>query len=264
MGIIFAEVFRSAGFEVTASGRKTSPSNTELAQSSDIVMVSVPISSTIRAIEEIAPLMERRQVLCDLTSIKSAPVEAMMRSKAEVIGFHPMFGPGLRSIRGQNIIATPERCSEETISLFRGIFEREGARVTIMSPHEHDRVMAIVQGLVHFATLSIAETVRTSGIDLETILSVMSPVYRMEMGLVGRILGQSPELYGGMLRMNPDVSPVIESFRNATGNLMNAISAGKADDFNAFFERNRKAFEDYIPHATRDTDKLIEMMVSEP
>jgi len=264
MGILFGEVFHSAGFTVTSSGRNTSLTNVELTRSSDIVMISVPVGSTIGVIEEIAPILRSDQVICDLTSIKSSQVEAMMKTKAEVIGFHPMFGPGLQSIRGQNIIATPERCSEETLSMFRKIFENEGAKITIMSPEEHDRVMSIVQGLVHFATLAIAETIRTSGIDLHKILSVMSPVYRIEMGIVGRILGQSPELYGSILRMNPEIPHVIESFQTATGNLLNTISASREEDFYEFFEKNRQAFEEYIPNATKDTDKLIAMMVNDP
>ncbi|MBN1431341.1 MAG: prephenate dehydrogenase/arogenate dehydrogenase family protein [Methanomicrobiaceae archaeon] len=262
MGRLFSSVFSSAGFEVLVSGRNTELSNRDLAENCDIVMISVPIRATVEVIRGIAPLMRDDQVLCDLTSVKKVPVSEMLESEASVIGFHPMFGPNLPGIRGQNIVATPARCPDETLSLFTSIFASEGARVTVMTPEEHDRVMAVVQGLVHFATLAVADAVRTSGTDLEKILSVMSPVYRIEMGLIGRILGQNPDLYGDILRMNPEVMPVLEGFSQSVERLKKSVSAWEDDDFQAFFAGNRECFEDYVTLATRDTDALIEALVN--
>lgn len=262
MGRLFSSVFSRAGYEVMISGRSNGLPAGDLADKCDIVMVSVPIRATVDVIREIAPLMNPGQVLCDLTSVKKLPVEEMLKSKASVIGFHPMFGPGLPGIRGQNIVATPARCSDEMLSIFTSVFASEGAKVTVMTPEEHDRVMAVVQGLVHFATLAVADAVRTSGTDLEKILSVMSPVYRIEMGLIGRILGQSPDLYGDILRMNPEVMPVLEGFSKSVGRLKDSVAAAGDEDFQAFFSGNRESFGGYIPLATRDTDALIEALVN--
>ncbi|HJJ37961.1 MAG TPA: prephenate dehydrogenase/arogenate dehydrogenase family protein, partial [Methanocorpusculum sp.] len=100
MGRLFSAVFERAGYEVLCSGRKTPVSNEDIALTCDIVIVSVPIRDTVRVIGEIAPLLSEEQVLCDLTSIKTAPVEAMLRSKAQVIGLHPMFGPSVSTFAG--------------------------------------------------------------------------------------------------------------------------------------------------------------------
>jgi len=262
MGRLFSSVFSRAGFEVLVSGRNTELSNRDLAGKCDIVMVSVPIRATGDVIREIATMMGPEQVLCDLTSVKKLPVEEMLKSKASVIGFHPMFGPNLPGIRGQNIVATPARCSDETLSMFTSIFTSAGAQVTVMTPEEHDRVMAVVQGLVHFATLAVADAVRTSGTDLEKILAVMSPVYRIEMGLIGRILGQNPDLYGDILRMNPEVMPVLEGFSKSVGRLKDSVASDGDEDFQSFFSGNRECFSDYIPLATKDTDAVIEALVN--
>lgn len=262
MGSLFASVFSGAGYEVLVSGRSTEVSNKDIAESCDIVMVSVPIRATVEVIRDIAPLMGPEQVLCDLTSVKKLPVDEMLKSKASVIGFHPMFGPNLPGIRGQNIVATPARCTEEIISRFSSVFESGGAKVTVMTPEEHDRVMAVVQGLVHFATLAVADAVRTSGTDLEKIISVMSPVYRIEMGLIGRILGQSPDLYGDILRMNPEVVPVLEGFSRSVDDLKRSVEAPGDGDFQSFFSRNSENFSEYIPLATKDTDALIGALVN--
>ena len=104
----------------------------------------------------------------------------MLCSKAEVIGLHPMFGPSVRTLEQQTIIVTPARCSKENLSRLTGIFEREGARITITTPEAHDRMMAVVQGLTHFVTLSMAETMRRIGITPADTEPFMSPVYQIE------------------------------------------------------------------------------------
>ncbi|MBQ4415748.1 MAG: prephenate dehydrogenase/arogenate dehydrogenase family protein [Methanomicrobium sp.] len=275
MGTLFRGIFERAGIEVICSGVNTFYSNRYLAAKCDIVIVSVPIHETIRVIEEIAPIMNKNQLLCDFTSIKTPPVEAMLKSEARVMGLHPMFGPSLSSIKGQTIVATPVRCSESDEKLLFDIFRNEGASVCIMTPEEHDRVMSIVQGLVHFATLSVAEAVRNtlekseqSGdkLTLDTVISVMSPVYRIEMGLIGRILGQDAGLYGDILKMNPSVVPVIEEMSAAVSKLKGIVeddSKESFDDFDRFFLNNREAFSSYLPQATADTDKLIVAMTRE-
>jgi prephenate dehydrogenase len=262
MGQLFAGVFSRAGHRVTVSGRTTSLSNTDLAADSDLIIVSVPIRSTASVIAEIAPVLRAGQVLADLTSLKTGPVQAMLSTPAEVIGLHPMFGPGVLSLRHQLIVAVPARCSGDTLTSILSVFEAEGARILLSTPETHDQMMAVVQGLVHFATLSLADAIRRSGADIGKALSYTSPVYRMEMGIVGRILGQDSALYGAILQDNPMVPPLLEAFSESVRELQEIVETGDQDAFSAFFTRNAGAFADYIPSATRETDELIACMVN--
>ncbi|MDT8357423.1 MAG: prephenate dehydrogenase/arogenate dehydrogenase family protein [Methanomicrobiaceae archaeon] len=261
MGSLFAGIFARSGHEVLRSGRNTALSNTDLAAGCDLVMVSVPIRSTVAVIREIAPLLREDQVLCDLTSLKAAPVEAMLASRAEVIGLHPMFGPGVRSLQGQTIVATPSRCGDETLDLLLSIFRHEGARITITTPRHHDEVMAVVQGLAHFSTLSIAEAMRRLGADPLEMLAFTSPVYRIEMDLVGRILGQDAGLYGDILQCNPCVPDVLSAFAAAVASLKENVESRDPERFEAFFRDNRERFDSYIPQATAESEAIIEALV---
>ena len=54
--------------------------------------------------------MRRGGLLMDVTSIKEAPVKAMLEStKASVVGTHPMFGPSVHSLQGQRVVLCLER-----------------------------------------------------------------------------------------------------------------------------------------------------------
>ncbi len=263
MGRTFAGIFERAGHRVICSGRNTALTNSDLAKKSDLVLVSVPIHSTVSVISEIAPLLRPDQVICDLTSVKEAPVAAMLASKAQVLGLHPMFGPGVSSFGGQTIIATPARCDEITADAILGIFTNEGARITIATAQEHDRMMAIVQGVTHFATLALADTMRRCGIDIDAILQFTSPVYRIELGLIGRILGQDGTLYADILRCNPSVPGVLKAFEASVASLMEGVSADDPERFMRFFRENADIFTDYVPRAMQDTDKMIEALVEQ-
>ena len=261
MGRLFRPVFERAGYTVTASGRTTEVTSEEIAETCDLVVVSVPIHDTVRVIEEIAPLTNERQLLCDFTSLKVAPVAAMLKSRAQVIGLHPMFGPTVSSIARQTIVLCPARAPETTLDNLRGIFLREGAVCTIATPEEHDRMMAIVQGLTHFVTICMADSIRRLGVNIETTEPFMSPVYQIELSLVGRLLSQDPALYADILQENPFVPEVLAACRAAAADLAGIVASGNPEDFAAFFSRDTEHLGAWCERGQVLTDALIECMV---
>ncbi len=261
MGRFFADVFLQAGWEVIVSGRDTPLTNRDVAEMADLVMVSVPIRATVGVIREVADLLLREQVFCDLTSLKVEPVRAMLESRAEVIGLHPMFGPGAVSLQGQTIVATPARCNPETLEGLLSVFRDQGAAITLSTPEGHDRMMAVIQGLTHFVTLAKAEAIRRTGADVGETLTFTSPVYRIEMGFVGRLLAQDPGLYGDILRMNPAVPEVLGEFEAAVRTLREIVESGDDERFQAFFRENAAHYTSFLRTATEETDDLINHVV---
>lgn len=261
MGRLFSGVFERAGCEVACSGRNTRITAMDITGEADLVIISVPIHDTAEVIRNIAPHLTESQVICDLTSLKVFPVREMLSSRADVIGLHPMFGPSVRTLEQQTIIVTPARCSQKNLNWLTGTFIREGARITITTPEAHDRMMAVVQGLTHFVTLSMAETMRRLGITPAETEPFMSPVYQIEAGLVGRLLSQDPVLYADILRMNPFVPAVLEACEHAVSDVKDTVLSGENGMFEQLFTRNSKNFGEYCNVASSLTDSLIEAMV---
>ncbi|MDO9549684.1 MAG: prephenate dehydrogenase/arogenate dehydrogenase family protein [Methanoregula sp.] len=262
MGRLFARVFAKAGYEVLVSGRKTAITSADIAKQCDIVIISVPIHDTVRVISEIAPLLKPGQLLCDFTSLKVSPVEAMLKSKADVIGLHPMFGPTVKSISRQTIIVCPARADEARVAALVKIFKDQGAICTIATPEEHDRIVAVVQGLTHFVTLCMADTVRRLGVDLHKTGQFESPVYQIELSLVGRLLAQDPALYADILQQNPYVPEVLAACRSSAADLAAIVEAKDPEQFRAFFEKNSRHLGAYCEEGQATTDALIECMVN--
>ncbi len=262
MGAIFAGILLRAGYEVEVAGRSTALTPAALAGECDLVMVSVPIRDTVRVIQEIAPLLSEDQLVCDLTSLKVRPVEAMMESKAQVIGLHPMFGPTVSSLRHQTIIVCPARTGDDTLSGLLAILRAEGAECTITTPEAHDRMMAVVQGLTHFVTLCMADSVRRLGIDIETTRAFTSPVYQIELALVGRLLSQDPALYADILQQNPYVPEVLSACTSAAGDLSRIVASDQPELFREFFVADSRHFGAWAAEGMTTTDALIEYMVN--
>ena len=261
MGRLFSGVFARAGYDVLVSGRNTAITNRDIAMQSDLVMVTVPIRETKDVIREIAPLLSSDQMICDLTSLKVFPVEEMLKSEAEVIGFHPMFGPSVSSLEKQTIIVTPARCTKDSLETLLKMLTREGALITIATPEAHDRMMAIVQGLTHFVTIAMAETMRRTGIRPQDTVPYMSPVYQIETGLIGRILSQDARLYADLLCLNPYVPAVLDACGESIRETSTIVTSGNTGRFEEIFVADAEFFGDFAGQAASLTDFLIDCMV---
>jgi prephenate dehydrogenase len=262
MGRLFVPVFERAGYEVLVSGRSTTLSGRDLAEQCELVIVSVPIRDTVQVIGEIAPILSKDQLLCDFTSLKVKPVEAMLASKASVIGLHPMFGPTVQSLKHQTIIVCPARTDETHLHSLLSLFRGEGAECTITTPEQHDRMMAVVQGLTHFVTLCMADSVRRLGIDIEKTQAFTSPVYQIELSLVGRLLSQDPALYADILQQNPYVPEVLAACQSSAADLAAIVQKQDPALFREFFEQDSRHLGPYCDEGQKITDALIECMVN--
>jgi prephenate dehydrogenase len=123
-------------------------------------------------------------------------------------------------------------------------------------------MMAVVQGLTHFVTLCMADSVRQLGVDIETTRAFTSPVYQLELSLIGRLLSQDPSLYADILQKNPFVPEVLSVCVSSAESLAGIVKTGNPELFGNFFSANSRHFGDYCDEGMKTTDALIEYMVN--
>ncbi|MEM3087351.1 MAG: prephenate dehydrogenase/arogenate dehydrogenase family protein [Halobacteria archaeon] len=270
MGRFFCRFFASKGWEVllvdldprapeiaTELGVGYESSGLRAVKESDGVLVSVPIPAAPEAIGSLAPSLRPGSFLMDVTSVKRGPVDAMKASapaEAEVIGTHPLFGPTARGLEGQTIILTPVGRGK-WFQKIQELFESAGARCPVMTPEEHDRWMAVIQGLTHFTQLAFGLTLRRLGFDVERAREFMSPSYEVSVDLAGRILAQNPKLYFAIQR-GLDTEPVQRAFLEEVEGLMKRVRQGDEEGFAREFVAAREHFRK-SQEALQRTDELI-------
>ena len=273
----FAKFYKKHGFEVIiwginkrkdiaeGLGVKFADDLDAEIKTSNIIMISVPINITEKTIKEIAPKAPSGSLLMDITSIKTGPMDAMLKyapENVEILGTHPMFGPSIPDIRGQIVIFTPvEGRSTKWLPIIRSLYEDNGAHIEILHASEHDRMMAVVQGLTHFAYISIGSVFLELEFDVANSRRFMSPMYDIMLDLVGRILAQNPYLYA-MIQMNPEVAKVHKVYIDQCNRMAQIVKKKDIEGFVGIMKKAASHFGD-TESALRRSEKLIGGKIAE-
>ena len=209
MGKYFADFFEQNGYKVIISDKRTKLTNIQLTKKADVVIVSVPIGVTEKVINEVAPYIKKDGLLLDFTSLKVFPMKVMSKVKGSYLGCHPLFGP-TTSIEGQMIILCKGK-GNKWYKWWKELLIKNKVVVRELTAKKHDNLMAYIQSLTHFSYLALADTLRESGLKLNELLEFHSPIYRMRMDVMGRILDQDPNLYAQIQIQNPDSLKVMNN-----------------------------------------------------
>jgi prephenate dehydrogenase len=224
----------------------------------DYVLVAVPADSLESVMREIGDRITAGQAVIDVTSSKLVPVEIMHRyiRKGTVLGGHPLFGPGAGDITNKNFVLTPTGAAElELAEKVKGYLEARGARVSLMSPAEHDEMMSLVLGLSHFIALVSADTLLDSG-NLRPMETAGSSTYKVLLTLIESVLSEDPDLYAAIQTDLPQVTQFEKLFREKTGRWAELVAAGDR----AGFARRMKALKDRLAAVAPDFEKSYEKM----
>ncbi len=180
----------------------------------DLIIISVPIATFESIVKKLSRFVKKGQIVIDITSVKIMPVEVMHRYLAGclVLGAHPVFGPGAGGLEGHSIVLTPTSDSEKALAEQAKVFlEKRGARVELMTPAEHDHLMAVVLGLAHYIAIVAGDTLL--GLDNLADMELASGVtFRVLMTLVASVLSEDPSLYASIQTRLPEFPGIHNEF----------------------------------------------------
>lgn len=194
----------------------TALSERELIEAVDVLVFCAPIRHTpavIRHYADQADGLERGQLWLDITSIKAAPVAAMLCSQAEVVGLHPMTAaPKSATLRGRAMVVCEARLEawRPWLDDFLAASEADCVRA---EAEQHDRVMALVQGMVHATHMVQGAVLRELAPEvggLDAIRPFGSVGYELDMAVMRRMLAGNPAIYQDIQFDNPYVAPMLE------------------------------------------------------
>ncbi len=254
-GAFLAGLFQEFGCNVIGSDAKgdvdTDAANHRLIAAADVVIFSIPPRAVHSGdIRRLTPFARKGQLWMDVTSIKVQPIEDMLQTDAEVevVGLHPMCAPTVQSLRGQTLVVCKARLT--TWESWLDEFLRfTGATLKFCTPSEHDRAMAVVQALVHAMQLTMAATIRELGVDVRELLSFTSPLYKIALSLMARILRQDPALYADIQMLNPYVRDILLRAETRLHALRTSVIETDTDLFAKDFLSSRTHFEGQIDEA---------------
>lgn len=188
----------------------------ELIERADVLIFSAPIRATAALIADYAERAagrERGKLWLDLTSIKAAPVAAMLHSQAEVVGLHPMTAPPKTpTLKGRVLVVCEARVEawRGWLDAFLAATEADCAQA---QPEQHDRVMAVVQGMTHATHMAQAATLRELAPalgGLDAIQPFRTIGYELDGVVTRRMLASNPAIYEDIQFENPHIGAMLE------------------------------------------------------
>lgn len=150
----------------------------ELIKEADLVVFALYPHVFIDWIRDNQHLFKSGAVITDVTGVKESIVGAiqnMLRSDVEFIAAHPMAGREVYGVqnsddgifRGANYVVTPsEKNTPDAIELCRDLGETLGfAKISELSPVEHDKIIAFVSQLTHCIAISLMTCQKTERLE---------------------------------------------------------------------------------------------------
>lgn len=257
LGRFFVSMFERSGYEVAVLEQNDWDNATHLFEGAGLVVVSVPIRLTEEIIKQLDSLPPTC-ILADVTSVKSAPLEAMLAThQGPVVGLHPMFGPNIKSMAKQVVVV----CEGRGKTQYQWLIEQIsiwGAALYHTSAQQHDDAMAFIQVMRHFSSFVYGAHLATENPDLDLLVSLSSPIYRLELGMVGRLFAQDPVLYADIIFSNQKGLALLQRFATRLTECIALVEKGDKQGFIEQFHSISEWLGDYAKACLHDSEKLLQ------
>jgi len=256
LGGVFVDLFKRSDYQVAIIEKEDWPNSDVVLAQASLVIVAVPIRLTSLVIHHLNNL-PADCILADFTSIKESPLYEMMKiHSGPVVGLHPMFGPDVIGLIKQTIIVCDGRNESQYQWLLKQ-FQVWGAKIFQVSAPEHDQAMSMVQVMRHFSTIAYGYHLMAEGVDIENLVNMSSPIYRLELIMVGRLFAQNPILYSDIIFSNPDNVTMMKRFAYRFLELLEDVERGDKDSFVAMFKQVSHWFGDYADDFLAESKTML-------
>ncbi len=194
----------------------------------DYVILCIPVKRTPETIRLIAKEMKRDSYLIDISSLKTKTAAALSKipDKVNPICIHPMFGPGTKKLKGQNIISIPIRDAKKEMAVAKSLFEE--ANFVQIDAAEHDKKIAIVLGMPHLVNLALANIFAKEE-NFALVEKMAGTTFKAQKLLTAGIMTEPQELIETIIS-NPEIRRYAEEFWKDIGRMLILIQENKTEE----------------------------------
>lgn len=255
-GQLLQHWFSISGYPVVGIDQHNQDELSAAVQGAILVLVAVPIEHTVAVISQL-PDLPADCVLADVTSVKQEPLTAMLEAHSgPVLGLHPMFGPAVPTLAKQLVIVTPGREATAANWLLEQ-FALWGCRLTELSAPEHDKAMSMIQVMRHFSSFVYGYHLREENVELDTLLQLSSPIYRLELMMVGRLFAQNPRLYADIIYSDAAEHATMERYLERFREMLDLLQNEGKEGFVRQFEEVAQWFGDHSENFLAESTRLL-------
>ena len=237
MGKWFANYFHKMGFRVKGfdTNNEIKEKFIEKANSLvsailqiDYVLLCTPTKNTPEIIRLISKEMKRGSYLIEISSHKYKTAQTLLKtpSKINPICIHPMFGPGIKNIAGNNVIIVPIKDAQKELTATKLLFP--GANFVTIDAAEHDKKIGVILGLTHLINIAFANILAKDD-QISLTEKMAGTTFKAQRIIAESILTESAELIETIVS-NPEVRRSGEEFWKDIGRLLTNSQEGKSEE----------------------------------
>lgn len=257
LGARFVSLFRRSGFNVQVLEKQDWPQAEQLCAEAVLVLLAVPITLTSQVIAQLPPL-PANCILADITSVKAQPLAAMLAKHAgPVVGLHPMFGPDITNLVKQVVVVCHGRSEQQYQWLLKQLTVW-GAELAVKQAAEHDSAMQLIQAMRHFSSLVYGVHLADENADLNELLQLSSPIYRLELAMVGRLFAQNAELYADIMLSSCEVTALLERYQQRFTALLQLLKDKDKAGLMAQFGKGQQFFGELAGQFLQESKQLLQ------
>ncbi len=237
MGKWFTKYFLEKGFEVIGYDAEKEIQNKAVTKaqslvgailSADYVILCIPVKRTPETIRLIAKEMKRESYLIDISSLKLKTAAALSKIPDKVIPIciHPMFGPGTKKLKGQNVISIPIRDAKKELGVAKSLFPE--ASFVQIDATEHDKKIAIILGMTHLVNLALANILAKEE-NFTLVEKMAGTTFKAQKLLTAGIMTESQELIETIIS-NPEIRKYAEEFWKDIGRMLILVQENRTEE----------------------------------
>lgn len=257
LGARFVSLFGRSGYQVVVLEQQDWSQAETLCADAVLVLMAVPITLTVQLINQLPPLPSHC-VLADITSVKTPPVAAMLaKHDGPVVGLHPMFGPDVTNLVKQVVVVCHGRAEGQYHWLLQQL-KVWGAELTEKTATAHDSAMQLIQAMRHFSSLVYGVHLADENADLAELLQLSSPIYRLELAMVGRLFAQNAELYADIMLSSTEVTALLERYQQRFTRLLQLLKTQDKAGLMAQFDQGQQFFGELAQQFLQESKQLLQ------
>jgi prephenate dehydrogenase len=240
----------------------------------ELIFLAAPVEQIYRLLDQLSALRLRPgAILSDVGSTKKGIVTyASSRVPREVtfIGGHPMAGSHKSGVEAANArlfenayyVLTPAPDTPvEKVEKLKSALTLTNAKLVVMDPDEHDRVVAAVSHFPHIIAAVLVNQVARYDQENDWHRRLAAGGFRD----ITRIASSNPRMWRDILLNNREqLLQIASDWRSALDHIMDLVDAADRDEIEQFF-RNARDFRESLPERQRGAmPPLLDLYIDIP
>jgi chorismate mutase/prephenate dehydrogenase len=168
---------------------------------------------------------------------------------------HPMFGPDSSFVKQVVVV-----CDGSEPQAYQWLLKQVtiwGCVMYSSSPEEHDKAMQMIQVMRHFSSFVYGQNLQQENPDLAQLLAFSSPIYRLELGMVGRLFAQNAQLYADIIFSSDQAVPLLKRYIGTYEAAVKLLENNDKQGFMTMFNQVSDWFGDYAIEFQKESKSLL-------